>query len=116
MKNLKVLKAIREECLTCLDGHYALIKECQAKETCLLWPFRMGVRSEETGLDPFEAIKKHCLECAGSLQGVYACPRIKFNGTPCSLHPFRLGCQLKPRKRVAKPPETQLTLEGFDQD
>jgi hypothetical protein len=70
----------------------------------------MGAMSGDEEMEPLEAIKQHCLECAGSLQGVYACRRVKFNQKPCSLHAFRFGVSPPRRKSSAKAPDSQLSF------
>jgi hypothetical protein len=45
-KSRQALRAIRRQCLLCA-GCRADVRQCRAKEECLLWSYRFGVRPEK---------------------------------------------------------------------
>ena len=71
MKRLTPLKAIRKYCYWCVYGSAEEIRECPSK-TCPLWKFRMGKKVK--GASTLKAIRKKCLDCAGTANNVRNCP------------------------------------------
>ncbi|MDD2967220.1 MAG: hypothetical protein PHN64_07050 [Desulfovibrionaceae bacterium] len=45
-KSRQALRAIRRQCLLCAGGR-ADVRQCRAKESCMLWSYRFGVRPEK---------------------------------------------------------------------
>lgn len=89
------LQTIRRECLTCMGcgkqdqaGH---IRECPSRDTCALWPYRLGKRPATVPNRPLKAIHGRCIECVGSAHEVRKCTGEMMDGTSCVLHPFRFG-------------------------
>lgn len=85
------LKGIRARCLDCTAGSLATVRNCNFKEECPLWPFRMGKGVKGKG-GPLRPIRCYCLWCMnGQLIEIRHC-----TSPECSLYLYRFG--RRPRK------------------
>lgn len=80
------LKAIRQECLLCMNDQPGLVRSCQS-QSCPLHSYRLGAGNPEADLTPLRAIRAKCVDCMG---GSTAEPK-ECGHTVCHLFPYRTG-------------------------
>jgi len=97
------LKVIRKYCLWCMAGQSYLVAGCETKD-CPLFLFRMN--KSVRGRSRLKAIRKRCLDCAGSSDEVKSCN--SYQGNPdkvevCPLWEYRFGKNPKLKGKRGNP-------------
>lgn len=98
---MSYLKQIRSQCLECMGGSYALVRDC-GSESCPLHAFRMGKKSKLATTTALKAIRAFCLECVGTWHEVEQCTGKMISGPDCPFYFYRKGKNPKLKGRATK--------------
>lgn len=86
------LQAIHKNCVHCMGGNSCMVRGCD-QEDCPAFLYRNGKIEPGADRRTLRAIRRFCLQCAGSVGDANHCTAGKayLGLEPCPLYPFRKG-------------------------